>query len=325
MLRIQAWARLAVTALVVAAPATAFAQPTKAGVVTTVLGTATVARASLSQPVPLKFKDDVFAQDRVSTGDDSVARILLGGRAIVTVRERSSLTITEVPHVSTIDVGVGRAAIAVAKERMKPGETIEIRTPNAVAGIRGTIVVVEVDQGPAALTTRFTVITGEVLVRQLQGGQPFGGGVTLGANQQAQFTGHTPPATRSLSSSEARQLSNSFKTTKSVPPAEVSALLVTQSQALATAGTSGVPTPGLSSPDSVTNENSNGKSSSAKRQASIVSTILTPKAGRDDIQVTADDRHVAQQINSSGTESTSNGGSNSLLSNSLVGKQRGRR
>ena len=324
MLRIQ-WVRLALVALVVAVPATAFAQPTKAGVVTTVLGTATVSRASLSQPVPLKFKDDVFAQDRVSTGDDSVARILLGGRAIVTVRERSSLTITEVPHVSTIDVGVGRAAIAVAKERMKPGETIEIRTPNAVAGIRGTIVVVEVDQGPAALTTRFTVITGEVLVRQLQGGQPFGGGVTLGANQQAQFTGHTPPATRSLSSSEARQLSNSFKTTKSVPPAEVSALLVTQSQALATAGTSGVPTPGLSSPDSVTNENSNGKSSSAKRQDSIVSTILTPKVGRDDVQVTADDRHVAQQINSSGTESTSNGGSNSLLSNSLVGKQRGRR
>ena len=333
MLRIQ-WVRLALTALVVAVPATAFAQPTKAGVVTTVLGTATVSRASLSQPVPLKFKDDVFAQDRVSTGDDSVARILLGGRAIVTVRERSSLTITEVPHVSTIDVGVGRAAIAVAKERMKPGETIEIRTPNAVAGIRGTIVVVEVDrttaraaQDPAAFTTRFT---GEVLVRQLQGGQPFGSGVTLGANQQAQLTGHTPPVTRSLSPSEAGQLSKSFKTTKPAPPAEVSALLVTQSQTLASnVVTSGVPTPGPSSSDSVTNvnENSNGKSSSAKRQDSTVQqlTILTPKIGRDDIQVTADDRHVVQQINSSGTESTSNGGSNSLLSNSLVGKQRGRR
>ena len=326
MLRIQALVRLALTALVAAAPATAFAQPTKAGVVTTVVGTATVARASLSQPVPLKFKDDVFAQDRVSTGDDSVARILLGGRAIVTVRERSSLTITEVPHVSTVDVGVGRAAIAVAKERMKPGETIEIRTPNAVAGIRGTIVVVEVDQGPAVFTTRFTVITGAVLVRQLQGGQPFGGGVTLGANQQAEFTGHTPPATRTLSLSETRQLSNSFKTTKSAPPAEVSALLVTQSQALAsTVGASGVSTPGLSSPDTVANvnENSNGKSSSAKRQDSIVQQ-LTPKVGRDDVQVTTDDRHVVQQINSSGTESN-NGAGNSLLSNSLVGKQRGRR
>src|SRR5436309_6324065 len=92
---------LALVAFVAATPATAFAQLTKAGVVTTLLGTATVSRASLSQPLPLKFKDDVFVQDRVITGDDSVARILLGSKAIVTVRERSSLTITEAPSVST--------------------------------------------------------------------------------------------------------------------------------------------------------------------------------------------------------------------------------
>src|SRR5881409_1730352 len=182
---------LVLVALTLISPASAFAQLTKAGVVTTLQGTATVTRASLSQPQPLKFRDDVFVQDRVVTGDDSVARILLGGKAIVTVRERSSLTITEAPSVSTVNIGLGRAAIAVAKERMKPGETVEIRTPNAVAGIRGTIVIVEVDQttaqavpSPAAFTTRFTVITGEVLVRQLQGDQPFGSGVTLGSNQQ---------------------------------------------------------------------------------------------------------------------------------------------
>src|SRR5213593_4256206 len=159
-------AHLALVAFVAATPATAFAQLTKAGVVTTLLGTATVSRAALSQPLPLKFKDDVFVQDRVITGDDSVARILLGGKAIVTVRERSSLTITEVPGVSTVNVGEGRAAIAVVKERMKPGETVEIRTPNAIAGIRGTIVVVEVDRvsaqagssSNAVYTTRFTVI-----------------------------------------------------------------------------------------------------------------------------------------------------------------------
>src|SRR5207244_6931992 len=140
---------LVLVALTLISPASAFAQLTKAGVVTTLQGTATVSRASLSQPLPLKFKDDVFVQDRVITGDDSVARILLGGKAIVTVRERSSLTITEAPSVSTVNIGVGRAAIAVAKERMKPGETIEIRTPNAVPGIRGTIVIVEVDQATA--------------------------------------------------------------------------------------------------------------------------------------------------------------------------------
>src|SRR2546425_339979 len=252
-------ALLAFVAFVVATPSAAFAQPTKAGVVTTLRRAATVSGVSQLQPVPLKFKDDVLVQDRLATGDDSVARILLGGKAIVTVRERSSLTITEVPGVSTVNIGVGRAAIAVAKERMKPGETIEIRTPNAVAGIRGTIVIVEVDQataqtasGAAAYTTRFTVITGEVLVRQLQGAQPFGNGVTLGPNQQARFTGLTPPITRSLTPSEAGQLSNSFKATKAEPPAAANAPLVTQSQALAVEVMTGgmIPNPGSSSEDS---------------------------------------------------------------------------
>src|SRR5213593_4523346 len=157
---------LVVAALGLVTPVAAFAQLTKAGVVTTLQGTATVTRAALTQPLPLKFRDDVFVQDRVVTGDDSVARILLGGKAIVTVRERSSLTIAESPGVSTVNIGDGRAAIAVLKERMKPGETIEIRTPNAIAGIRGTIVVVEVDRvsaqagssSNAVYTTRFTVI-----------------------------------------------------------------------------------------------------------------------------------------------------------------------
>ena len=325
MQRIQAWVRVALVASVVASPAIAFAQPTKAGVVTAMLGTVTVSRASLSQPVPLKFKDDVFAQDRVVTGDDSVARILLGGRAVVTVRERTSLTITEVPRVSTIDVGEGRAAIAVVKERMKPGETVEIRTPNAVAGIRGTIVVVEVDrttpaaQGPAAFTTRFTIITGEVLVRQLQGAQPFGFGVAIGTNQQARFAGSTPVEVRSLSLPEARQLSNSFKIKKSDPPAAASAALVTQAQAMV-------------SSESVTNANENAglKSNSVSLRDSIVppSTLLAPKVA--DIQVTTDDRHIIQQINSGGASSSNDGSSNgvlnnSLLSNSLVGKRRGGR
>src|SRR5438552_2710857 len=75
---------LVLVALTLISPASAFAQLTKAGVVTTLQGTATVTRASLSQPQPLKFRDDVFVHDRVVTGDDSVARILLGGTAIVT-------------------------------------------------------------------------------------------------------------------------------------------------------------------------------------------------------------------------------------------------
>ena len=48
------------------------------GVVTTLAGQATVARAALASPVPLRFKDDVFLRDRIATAERSVVRVLLG-------------------------------------------------------------------------------------------------------------------------------------------------------------------------------------------------------------------------------------------------------
>ena len=123
----------------------AWAQAPKAGVVTTLEGNVTATHAANpQQQVPLKFKDDVLLQDRITTGSESLARMLLGGKAVVTVRERSVLTITEVPGRSTIDIESGKFALAVARERMRPGEVIEIRTPNAIAGVRGSVVVAEV-------------------------------------------------------------------------------------------------------------------------------------------------------------------------------------
>src|SRR5437016_8443597 len=105
-------------------PTLAFGQATKAaGVVSTLQGTATASRAGAPQPIPLKFKDDVFLQDRIQTGDQSVARILLGGKALVTVRERSALTITEIPGRSTVELEAGKIGLAVARERMRPGES----------------------------------------------------------------------------------------------------------------------------------------------------------------------------------------------------------
>lgn len=148
-------------------PAASPAQSTKAGVVTTVKGTASVARASAPEPAPLKFRDDVFVQDRISTGDESIARILLGGKALVTVRERSQLTITETATTSTIEMTSGKIALSVDKSRVKPGESVQIKTPNAVAAIRGTIIIAEVDPGAAGSETHFTLLTGIVDVTRV--------------------------------------------------------------------------------------------------------------------------------------------------------------
>src|SRR5918996_885322 len=113
-------------------PTIAMGQEAKAGVVTALQGTATVARVSAPQPAPLKFKDDVFVQDHIVTGSSSIVRILLGGKAVVTVRERSALTIHETPTTSTIEISSGKIALAVARSRMKPGEGTSDR-----GGVRG--------------------------------------------------------------------------------------------------------------------------------------------------------------------------------------------
>jgi len=205
-------------------PTIALGQAAPAGVVTTLQGTATVARATAPQPMPLKFKDDVFVQDSIVTGESSIVRILLGGKAVVTVRERSALTIHETPTTSTIEISSGKIALAVAKDRMKPGESVQIKTPNAMAGVRGTVVIADVAepvQAGGIITTRFTLLTGIVDVTRLDAstGQPTGQPVMLHPLQTVVVTGHTPPgAARAISRAEAQKIASEYKVSLPTPP-----------------------------------------------------------------------------------------------------------
>jgi hypothetical protein len=158
------WARaLSALVVVVAAvvPLTAFAQAGPAGIVTGLQGRVTVAREAVAAPRLLGYRDDVFFRDTITTADQAIARLLLGGKAVVTVRERSVLTITEIPGRSTIELESGKIGLAVARERMRPGESIEVRTGNAIAGVRGTALVIETSLDAAAIrTTNFFGFTG---------------------------------------------------------------------------------------------------------------------------------------------------------------------
>ena len=48
-----------------------------------------------------------------------------------------------------VDLQSGKVGLAVVRERMKPGELIEVQTPHAVAAVRGTVLVVEIVPGQA--------------------------------------------------------------------------------------------------------------------------------------------------------------------------------
>jgi hypothetical protein len=216
--RLLAWLIVVVALLL---PPESTAQTSRVGVVTTVHGTATVARAPRPEPTPLRFRDDVFVRDRIATGDGSIARILLGGKAVLTVRERSVLTITETAATSRVEVDRGRIALAVDKTRMKAGESVEIRTPNAVAGIRGTVIVAEVSAAGRAPATRFTLLSGvvDVTVVDPATGHVTGPPVILNPLQTLGVTGFSAPgAPRAISRAEADAIAADFSTGLRPPP-----------------------------------------------------------------------------------------------------------
>ena len=117
-----------------------------AGTVTAVAGPVTVARLSAT-PQPLKFRDTLYSRDVVEARKDGRARILLGGKTTVTVRELSRLELREEAQADgvryTVELVAGKLRASVARMLMRPGEQVEIRTKNAVASVRGTDFIVE--------------------------------------------------------------------------------------------------------------------------------------------------------------------------------------
>jgi len=201
------------SAIVTLATASFATAQERAGVVTTLEGKVTVVRASSPELTPLKFRDAIFVRDRIATGKESFARILLGGKAVVTIREFSAVTITEVPGVATVTVGSGRVAVAVVRERMQPGDLVEVRTPNAVAGIRGTVIVAEVFDAERSV---ITVLKGVIDVTRLDAGRASGPATVLNALQQVTITGPNPvSAPRPISIDTAQKMGADFR---SAPP-----------------------------------------------------------------------------------------------------------
>jgi hypothetical protein len=221
-------------------PAAAVAEPagpalTLAGKVVALEGTATVARVALPEARPLVFKDDVYLYDRIATGEKSITRLLLGGKASVTVREHSLLHITEVPGTSTVNLTHGRISVAVSKDRMKPGETVEIRTPNAIAAIRGTVVVAEVEPGYGGRST-ITVLRGLIDVVKVDNttGRAVGPAVAVAANQSVAVTGAAPvPPAAPIKPDTARQLTSDFTIIPKSAPAATTDAIVRDQIALA--------------------------------------------------------------------------------------------
>lgn len=203
----------AVVAVVLVIPAAIFAQqPSVTGIVTTLQGSAELTRPSQPLPASLRFKDNVYVRDVINTKEKSLVRVLFGGKSTVTVRELSRLEVREetLPGGATRSIhelSSGAILVNVAKQLMRPGDEVQIRTPNAVAAVRGTIVYVESGDAATNRPSSFTVLTGNVDVT------PHGGNtVNLIANTRTSVTGNILTGTR-------------MGAVTPVPPAQVNQIL----------------------------------------------------------------------------------------------------
>jgi len=117
------------------------------GVVTALTGKADLKRPQAPE-APLKLRDYLFVRDVVDTQKESLARILLMGKSSVTVRELSRLELREETRPDgarrvIIDLAEGKIRVMVARRLMKPGDEVQIRTPNAIAAVRGSDGIIE--------------------------------------------------------------------------------------------------------------------------------------------------------------------------------------
>jgi hypothetical protein len=143
-----------------------------------VSGHVTVSRGAPDKVGTLAFKDAVFDRDRIGTGERSSARLLLGGKAVVTVRELSSLAIADQAGLASLHLAGGTVALAVARRRMHAEERVELHLPGARASTRGAVLIAEASRTTDPMVSAIHVLSGRVDVTD-------GGGTLLLAGHQS--------------------------------------------------------------------------------------------------------------------------------------------
>jgi hypothetical protein len=143
-MRIQQRWRASAALLMLSAVAVLMVEPALAqgpvGVVTALQGTARLTRPTAPVPVDLRFKDGLAIRDVVDTAEQSLVRILFGGKSTVTVKELSRLKVREerLPTGATLSVhelSSGSILVNVARQLLRPGDEVQI--PHAKCCSRG--------------------------------------------------------------------------------------------------------------------------------------------------------------------------------------------
>lgn len=193
-----------------------------AGRVSSLQGDVTVTRLGELNPRPVSRMMEIHVNDQITTGSDGRVRILFTDDSVVSLAENSKLRVSKQVYnpaarqrESVIDLFRGKVRSVVSRYLNTQINRFEVRTPNAVAGVRGSVQVTEYD--PATNTTTMTMTSG---TGYLQGhnGENF---TIVDAGNQGTGGGQTGFQTSQLDQNQMNNLDSGFETEQgddSAPP-----------------------------------------------------------------------------------------------------------
>jgi hypothetical protein len=191
------------------------------------------------------------------------------------VRELSVLTVTEEGGRAMVNLQSGKVGLAVVRERMRPGDVIEVQTPHAVAAVRGTVLVVEIV--PSGTSTNVHLLHGklDVSLRSNPAAPP----VRLESSQSVSASSNTLGTIRPLSPAAAASVTASLQPgppTRTGLPEKFQAKLGERQRALAVETLEGAAGNG-------TVHKAQGAQARAEAKSKIES-----RSGRDSVDVVSD-------------------------------------
>lgn len=127
--------RLSLAVLAVALAAPTFAQD---ATLARISGPVSVLAEGGTRFVKAKGGEQLLFGDTVRVGNGGIAQLTLRDRGAVLLREESHLTLQGSPRRTTLAVKYGEFLIGL-KKTLEAGQTFKVRTPAAVAAVRGTL------------------------------------------------------------------------------------------------------------------------------------------------------------------------------------------
>ncbi len=88
--------------------------------------------------VPARGGEELIFGDAVRTGAGGIAHVVLAKRGAVLIRENSRFTLEGTPRRTTLNFPFGEFLIGL-RRKLAAGESFRVRTPAAVAAVRGTL------------------------------------------------------------------------------------------------------------------------------------------------------------------------------------------